>query len=77
MTDNLNSRLLTVEQVALYLGKTKFAIYNMVNRGQLPYIKMGNGKNCALRFDAQEIQELIDSRRVQKFPPVKKEAVNV
>ncbi len=73
---NMDSRLLSVEQVATYLGKSKQAIYVMVNRGELPYIKLGAGKSGSIRFEPERISALIQSRTVEAFKPVKKGALH-
>lgn len=75
---NMNSRLLTVDELANMLGKTKKAVYCMVCRGTIPYIKLGNAgsnsegraKSGALRFDLATIQDYIASRSVNAFKPI-------
>ena len=66
----MDSKLLSVNELCAYLGRSKASIYSMVNRGQLPYIKLGNGRNGAIRFDSAEIQNLITSRKVSALPKV-------
>lgn len=66
----MDSKLLSVNDLCSYLGRSKASIYSMVNRGQLPYIKLGNGRNGAIRFDSAEIHNLITSRKVSALPKV-------
>ena len=70
--DNIKmcSRLLSTGELASYLGRSKSAIYSLVYRGQLPYVKMGHGKNGAIYFDLEQIEALIDSRTINAFKPV-------
>lgn len=63
----MNSKLLTARELADYLGKSKGAIYVMCYRGQLPYVKIGTGKNGAIRFDIEKIQQLVKGRSVEAF----------
>ena len=71
------TKLMTVEELSNYLGRSKSSIYVMVYRGQIPYIKLGTGKNGSLRFDFEEIESFLETRKVGALPPVNKEAVNV
>ena len=73
----MDSNLLSVEELALYLGRSKSSIYTMVNRGQLPYIKLGKGKNGSLRFDSEEIKTFLESRKVEALHPIEREALHV
>ena len=67
----MDTRLLTVPQVCEYLGCSKAAVYTMCYRGQLPYIKLGNGKNGAIRFDSEKIKALVDSKpHIEALKPV-------
>ena len=36
---NVSARLLTVEQAATYIGRTKEAVQHMVSRGKLPTVR--------------------------------------
>lgn len=74
---NMQTKLMTVEELSKYLGRSKSSIYVMVYRGQLPYIKLGTGKNGSLRFDCEEIEAFLETKKVGALPPVKMEAVNV
>ena len=53
--------LWTVHECALYLKKTPQAIYSMVSRGQIPYLKIG----VAVRFDPRQIQAWIQQFTVE------------
>ena len=77
MSISIGKRLLTVDELSSYLGRSKSSIYVMVYRGQIPYIKLGTGKNGSLRFDCEEIESFLETRKVGALPPVKMEAVNV
>ena len=70
MEVRLDSILWTTDELASYLGRTRNAIYMMVARGQLPYIKIGGGKNGAIRFDKAEIIALMEQRKIEALKPV-------
>lgn len=76
MQVKFETKLLTIEEVALLLNRSKSAVYAMVSRGQLPYIKLGTGKNGAVRFEIEEIKAFIENRKVGALPPVKKGVMN-
>lgn len=71
------SQLLTVDDMAAYLNKSRKAIYCMVSNGQLPYIKFGNSRRAPIRFDLEKVQAVIGDFSHEVLPPVeKREAVN-
>lgn len=63
----IGTRLLTANEVAQYLGKTQGAVYMMVNRGELPYLKLGNGKNGSIRFKSDDIEAWVQSKIVEAY----------
>ena len=69
-TLRLDTVLWTPQELAAYLGRTRAAVYMMVARGQLPYIKIGGGKNGAIRFDKAEILALMEQRKTDALKPV-------
>ena len=46
-------RLMTIEQLASLWSVSKATLYNWVNQGRLPYVKLGR----SLRFDVVEIEK--------------------
>ena len=70
MENNRVGKILwTAQEVAEYLGRSKSAVYMMAYRRQLPFIKMGSG-NSAIRFDKDEIVNIMESRKVEALKPV-------
>ncbi len=63
----METRLLTADEVATYLGKTQGAVYMMVHRGELPFYRLGHGKNGSIRFKADEIQAWVQSKIVEAY----------
>ena len=68
-------KLWTVKELADFLGCSKNAIYMRVYRGELPAIKMTargpkGGKNGHLRFDSDEIQEIVKNSKIEAFKSV-------
>lgn len=56
-------RLMTIEEVAEFFNVTKGAIYKRIQRGQIPYIKMG----ALLRFDPRQIEAYIKAQTIEPF----------
>lgn len=48
--------LMTVPEVADYLGYTEGTIYQKVSRGEIPFVKLGR----SVRFRRSEIDEWVD-----------------
>lgn len=59
------AKLMTVIDLAALLNTSEKAIYARVSRGELPYMKFGEGKNGSIRFDPDEIDEYLNSKRVR------------
>ena len=53
------TRLLNASDVAALLRKTTKAVYQMVYRGELPYIKLGNGAKSPIRFREEDIDKFL------------------
>lgn len=54
-------RLLSPEQAAAYLGlRSRFAIYRLVARGQLPALRLAN----KLRVDLRDLDSMIENAKV-------------
>lgn len=53
-----DDRLLTVAELAEYLGLAQGTIYNKVCRGEIPHVKLGR----AVRFRRSEIDRWIDAQ---------------
>jgi excisionase family DNA binding protein len=59
------NRLLTVAEVAEKLNVSPSLVYQMVETGKLPFLRIGNGRG-AIRFQGEDIQAYLDSCRVEK-----------
>lgn len=55
-SSNTQKRLMTVTEVAEYIGKTKQAVYHMVSQNSIPHKYIGH----KLRFDREQIDRWID-----------------
>jgi excisionase family DNA binding protein len=55
-------RLLTVKQAASYLAIAVSHVYSLMERGELPYIKIGSSR----RLHPQDLQQFIASRTIGK-----------
>jgi len=60
----MNRRLLTVQEVADYLGISKDTAYSMVSQRRIPYVKIGR----LLKFDLKTIDEWIAQKTVMPMP---------
>jgi len=56
-------KLLTVANVAEILSISKSLVYGLVDKGEMPYIAVGQSK--AIRFAPEDIEAFIRSRKVQ------------
>ena len=65
--------LLTVKQVAERLNCCESQVYALLGAGELPYIRIGLGKQGGKRIDEADLEELPNSRRYggrpRAFPP--------
>jgi excisionase family DNA binding protein len=53
-------RLLSPEQAAAYLGlRSRFSVYRLVSRGQLPALRLAN----KLRLDLRDLDSMIESAK--------------
>lgn len=52
--------LLTVDEVTQLLKLSKGAVYQMIARREIPYLKIGR----RIRFDKEEISKWLDRQRV-------------
>ena len=57
------TKLLTVADVADVLAISKSLVYELVDRGELPYVPCGKSK--AYRFDPQDIEAFICRRKIR------------
>jgi len=57
------TKLLTAAEVADALAISKSLVYELVDRGELPYVPCG--KSRAYRFDPQDIEAFIRRRKVR------------
>jgi excisionase family DNA binding protein len=57
----IRPRLLTVEQAAMYLGRTKEAVQHMIASGKLPVVKTDR----RVFLDVKDLDEWIDKSKMQ------------
>ncbi|TET53830.1 MAG: DNA-binding protein [Actinobacteria bacterium] len=55
-------KLLDVKEVAKYLGYTQRTIYNMIDRNDIPFVKIGK----EYRFKESDIENLVQAKKVKK-----------
>jgi excisionase family DNA binding protein len=55
-------RLLTVDELAAYLGLTRPALRQMIHRRQIPFIRLGERR---IRFDLTDIDAWLAEQRVE------------
>lgn len=56
-------RLLTPREVAARLRVGRMTVYRLINRGELPAVRLGTHQG-PLRVDAAELREWLERRRV-------------
>lgn len=58
----MNTQLMDASDVAGLIGMTRWAVYQMVKRGDgPPAIRIGNGPRPALRFDPRDVSMWLSS----------------
>ena len=60
----MNRRLLTVQEVADYLGISKDTAYSMVSQRKIPFVKIGR----LLKFDLRSIDDWIAQNSTMPMP---------
>ena len=53
-------RIMTVQEVAALLRISRYSVYNLVNKGELPAIKVLN----KLRFSQEDVEQFLSTHRV-------------
>ncbi len=56
----MEKRLINIDECASYLSLTKKAIYNMINRKKIPFVKIGT----SVRFDLRSLEMFIQENSV-------------
>lgn len=56
-------KLLTIAEAAEMLAASKSLVYELIERGDLPYVPVGTSK--AYRIDLQDLAAFIERRKVQ------------
>ena len=66
--ETTDKKLLTVKDVAERLSVSSSLIYQLVESGKLPVLRIGNGRG-AIRFSPQDIEAYLEECRVEKQAP--------
>jgi excisionase family DNA binding protein len=64
--DKIPPVLLTVDDVTHVLGVSRSKIYDLISKGQLPYVKIGAGRSGGVRFRPEDLRQFADNHLVQK-----------
>ena len=59
----MNEAMMTVDQVARWLGINIFVLYHWTNEKKIPHYRLGDGKRPRIRFDPQEIHKWLEEHR--------------
>jgi len=62
--ERITRRLLSIDETSEYLGLAPTTLYKMVNRRQIPYVKVGR----LLRFDRRLIDGWLEEHTVMPMP---------
>jgi len=62
----LSERLISIPEAAQLLNVTRSALYAMVERGEVPHVRMGQRR---IRFDLVDLRQWLESKRVPAEPP--------
>ena len=55
-----------IKEVAAMLGVTRQSVNNMMRRGDIPYIKLKEGKQAAVRILKEDFEAFINRGKVAK-----------
>ena len=55
--------LMTIKQVAEYLGCSERNVYSLLDRGELPYVLVGSSKGY--RIDPADLRTFVQQRKVR------------
>ena len=56
----MRSNMMTVQEVAAYLRISRFSVYNMVKKGELPAMKVLN----KLRFNLEDLEQYLKKHTI-------------
>lgn len=57
----MEKRILTIDELAQYLGFAKGTIYNWVYLKKIPYVKLGG----RVKFDIRDIDQMIERLKIE------------
>jgi len=57
----MKERLMTIDELSKYLSIPKGSLYNMVNEGKIPHLKVGK----RVRFCKREIDEWLEAQKIR------------
>ena len=63
MENKMNKRLINVDELGIYLNMNIRTLYSYVQKGIIPYYRLGKGRNGTIRFDLNHIDKWIDDNR--------------
>jgi len=58
--EEMRSKMMTVQEVAAYLRISRFSVYNMVKKGELPAMKVLN----KLRFNLEDLEQYLKKHTI-------------
>ena len=58
--EEMRSKMMTVQEVADYLRISRFSVYNMVKKGELPAMKVLN----KLRFNLEDLEQYLKKHTI-------------
>lgn len=61
-SNKIQQRLLNIKETAVYLNKTVWALYQMISRRQIPFVKMGD----RVYFDSLRLNEWIKEKTIEE-----------
>lgn len=59
----MNESMMTVDQLARWLGVNVFLIYHWTGEKKIPHYRLGDGKRPRIRFDPREIRKWLGEHR--------------
>jgi excisionase family DNA binding protein len=61
ISEPMGPRLLAVKKAAAYLGVSRWMVDGMITRGDLPFVRFGNGRKQFI--DMEDLEEIIQNNK--------------
>lgn len=60
-----NKRYLNIKEASTYMGVSRWTLYDLAGRGEIPPIKLSSKM---LRFDVKDIDRYMEKKKIKNLP---------